>query len=457
MRIAHSTKTVHVSSLIFLSIAGVIICPILEACVAPIILVKETIKSSMKSVTCSAWVDGTQVGLMTKIVDASSTLIGEYCTPFEIQLPTGIYNFTCTFFNPQRVEQTRKVDIAAKASIIFHFSRSAALIPIWRGIVYHSQPVPDAGRLANSSYYGPHIDQMKDQFNCNVVTAVLWFIKQTDARFTRGDSDAPLTCLESRQEIEDFLAYCSAKDMKVIFRLFGYPYGDGGWYEFRRDGYMNASEYGNIDSWVDYYVGHFRQDSRILAWEIFNEPYFRNPAEPKYTDVLQFIENVADHIRTVWDPQQPITLGSLHIEYNYDSIAILALHGRRKLADYFDIIGFHAYGPMPYEPLTNTPAALTSAALKFGKMALNLEFGTPPACRNITDGTWDLAGQARFFHEICEATELQAVNGLLGCSVWHLPYEPNYPFELVEPNGVTPQMGGEVIIEFYKSWSSKNA
>lgn len=369
----------------------------------------------------------------------------------------GTYTIICTFFSPERTNESRTIEVVAgnTTAISFRFNKPTLTAPAWRGAVFHSEPVPKMGRLADPSYYDPVINQMADQFNCNVVTAPLFFLQPADNRFLRGSPNQPSVCLESTEEIDGFLNYCSEKGLRAIFRLFAYPYGEGGWDDFRNDGYMEESRWAEIDSWLDYHVGHFRKDVKIAAWEIFNEPYFNYPAEHGYNDVQEFIEHVADYVRTRHDPDQPIALGALHLFKNYDSKAILSLHGRRSIADYFDIIGFHAYGPMPYESVTNTPITLTLAALSFGKLAMNLEFGTPASSRNGEDDNWNVTEQAQFFREICEATELQAPNGLLGCCVWHLPFKPNYPFELVEANEFTPQAGGEVIIEFYKSWSNK--
>lgn len=452
----HQVNRLITSSLAFLCLTlGFLIHSSAETPGNAVIQMRGHVYQSNANLVCTAYVNNTEVGLMTKIFDSTNVLVRQYCTPFRMQLPTDLYTITCTFFSPQRVDQTHQLNIVSGGNSVvnFNFSARASSVPSWRGVVYHSDTVPDSGRLSNPSYYGPHINQMADQFHCNVVTAVLFFVRPTDTYFIRGDTQAPLTCLESREEVDIFLSYCSNMGMKVIFRLFGYPYGKGNWNDFRQDGYMNISEWESVDRWIDYYVGYFANDSRILAWEVFNEPYFRNPSEPEFNDILMFVEHVADYIKTVHDPNQPITLGSLHVYYNYDSFAVLELHGRRKISDYFDIIGFHSYGPMPYESITNTPDNLTSAALSFGKLAVNLEFGTPRNFRDIVNATWNITGQAQFFADVCQATELHASSGILGCSVWHLPYMPNYPFELIEPDCITPNVAGEAIIHYYDAWS----
>ena len=103
-----------------------------------------------------------------------------------------------------------------------------------------------------------------------------------------------------------------------------------------------------LKDYVQGVIGHFRNDRRVHAWDLFNEP--DNPV-PQYRDIelknkaevtLQLLKKTFVWARAV-NPSQPLTSGVW--VGNWADVAKLSPTERCQLEE-SDIITFHTYGPI---------------------------------------------------------------------------------------------------------------
>ena len=175
----------------------------------------------------------------------------------------------------------------------------------------------------------------------------------------RNDRDGLL------RRMEQFLAVAQKHQVGVMFVLF-----DSVWDPFpkagrQREPYPHRHNSGWVQSpgqeilkdparqedlrdYVQDVIGHFREDRRIQAWDLFNEP--DNPV-PQYQDVelknkadvaLQLLKNTFIWARAV-NPSQPLTSGVW--VGNWADAAKLSPTEQCQLGE-SDIITFHNYGPI---------------------------------------------------------------------------------------------------------------
>jgi hypothetical protein len=108
--------------------------------------------------------------------------------------------------------------------------------------------------------------------------------------------------------------------------------------------------FGSLERYVRDVVGTFRHDSRILGWDIWNEPdnqnfasyYSRDLMDEKAGIVLPLVEQAFGWARAE-QPSQPLTAGVWTDSFAEADMPELA---RRQCA-LSDIISFHWYGPLP--------------------------------------------------------------------------------------------------------------
>ncbi len=103
-----------------------------------------------------------------------------------------------------------------------------------------------------------------------------------------------------------------------------------------------------LEDYVKGVVRHFRNDRRVHAWDVFNEPDNRNSGsyeqhEPKDKAKLSLmlLEKVFAWARSV-DPSQPLTAGVWHGEWSEKKL----IPFNRYLLEQSDVISFHAYSPL---------------------------------------------------------------------------------------------------------------
>jgi hypothetical protein len=107
----------------------------------------------------------------------------------------------------------------------------------------------------------------------------------------------------------------------------------------------DRSQYGKLEGYVKDVVGHFRNDQRILAWDVWNEP--NNPGGGNYPNtpekkrlVAGLLEKTFDWAQSV-DPSQPLTSG-LWIGENWDKFDTLDEVERIQVTR-SDVNSFHDY------------------------------------------------------------------------------------------------------------------
>ena len=112
----------------------------------------------------------------------------------------------------------------------------------------------------------------------------------------------------------------------------------------------NLDRHDELESYVTGVIGHFRNDSRIHAWDLFNEPdntnrssYGRLEPANKPALALALLRKELTWARSV-NPSQPLTAGVW--------MGDLAVPGKlseinRFMLDHSDVISFHNYKPLP--------------------------------------------------------------------------------------------------------------
>jgi hypothetical protein len=170
----------------------------------------------------------------------------------------------------------------------------------------------------------------------------------------------------------------------------------------------NPEEYPRLEAYVKGIVGAFANDSRILAWDIWNEPYnvhtkhdYAKLEPPKKRDLVRALLPKAFEWARSANPSQPLTSGLVS--------AVGPIKADEKLQiDLSDVVSFHAY----------------SNAKKFRQAAVGLEtYHRPILCTEY---------MARTVHSTFEGTmpiakelHIAVFNwGLVnGRSQTHLPWD----------------------------------
>lgn len=175
----------------------------------------------------------------------------------------------------------------------------------------------------------------------------------------KNDPDGLLSRMES------FLRIADKHGIKVMFVIF-----DGVWNPFPHSGKQPApvphvmgsgwvqspgaeilkdpKKQDELRPYVEGIIGHFKNDDRVLAWDVFNEP--DNPV-PQYSSVeladkatrsLELIDKAFSWAREV-GPTQPLTSGVWNGDWS--STKTLSAMERFQL-DHSDVISFHSYAPL---------------------------------------------------------------------------------------------------------------
>ncbi|HSU18365.1 MAG TPA: cellulase family glycosylhydrolase [Acidobacteriaceae bacterium] len=109
----------------------------------------------------------------------------------------------------------------------------------------------------------------------------------------------------------------------------------------------NPADYPRLKDYVQGIVGHFANDPRILAWDVWNEPENRSPLASGMIElpnkkqlVLQLLPQVFAWAREK-NPSQPLTSGI----YEGDWSSVARMNPIQKVQmDESDVISFHNYG-----------------------------------------------------------------------------------------------------------------
>lgn len=171
--------------------------------------------------------------------------------------------------------------------------------------------------------------------------------------------DAP--GLKKRMDI--FLGIAAKHGIKPIFVLFDSCWDpepklgpqhppipgvhNSGWVQSPGVAMDDPSQYPRLESYVKDIVGHFHNDPRILAWDVWNEPdnpgggnY--DPREPKdkFDRVALLLPQVFSWARSA-SPVQPLTSGVWHDDDWSDPTRLNAVE--RTQLEQSDVISFHSY------------------------------------------------------------------------------------------------------------------
>lgn len=165
-----------------------------------------------------------------------------------------------------------------------------------------------------------------------------------------------------RQRLDTFLTIAAKHNIKPIFVLFDSCWDpepklgpqhppipgvhNSGWVQAPgRARLEDASGYPKLREYVQGVVGAFAKDSRILAWDVWNEPDNDGGGNyPKHVGKQKLVENllgqVFDWARSQ-KPTQPLTSGVWH---NDDWSSLDKLNGTEKIQiTQSDVITFHDY------------------------------------------------------------------------------------------------------------------
>ncbi|HEX6291015.1 MAG TPA: cellulase family glycosylhydrolase [Herpetosiphonaceae bacterium] len=283
----------------------------------------------------------------------------------------------------------------------------------------HGQPV----LLKGTNYYpaehpwglmwtewdGPAVDRelgrARRELGINTVRALVPY--RTSEGWTDGQGNIPPQMLE---RLRQFVQIAGRHQLKVIVTLF--------------DWHDSIAAAGSLEEAYDLrylrtIVAAFKDDDRVLAWDLHNEPdNYGSWLEGKAPAVVDWLGRMADAIR-VLDRHHPITVGV----GRYESLWQAAPSGR-TIAQISDIISVHEYTP------GNLTAIAESIRARTTKPVLLEEFGwaSGPECRNIFFDTryqlylyYDEPSQ----HEVYRrALEIATSSGFVGVVGWWLQDPP---------------------------------
>lgn len=166
-------------------------------------------------------------------------------------------------------------------------------------------------------------------------------------------------------------------------------------------------------------VDVFKDDDRVLAWDLHNEPdNYGSWLGGNAPAVVDWLGRMADAIR-VLDQRHPITVGVGRFESLWQSSP-----GGRTIAEISDIISVHEYTPGNLTKIAESIRGRTT------KPVLLEEFGwaSGPACRNVF---WDQRYNLFLYYDepsqyevYRRALEIASSNGFVGTIGWWLQDPP---------------------------------
>ena len=167
-----------------------------------------------------------------------------------------------------------------------------------------------------------------------------------------------------KQRINTFLGIADKHHIKILFVLFDSCWDpnpvlgpqhppipgvhNSGWVQAPgADRLKDTSQYGKLEAYVKDIVGTFGKDSRVVVWDVWNEPsndgggnYAPTPDKQKYVAAL--LPQVFQWARSA-DPIQPLTSGVwIGDNWGKDTFDRLPAIERTQLSE-SDIISFHDY------------------------------------------------------------------------------------------------------------------
>jgi hypothetical protein len=166
------------------------------------------------------------------------------------------------------------------------------------------------------------------------------------------------------QRIDRFLEIahnCGIKTMLVLFDAVWDPFPkigkqpeprhnvhNSGWVQSPGYDVLNdTSRYNDLQSYVHGIVSHFKDDERVLMWDLFNEPDNMNDSSYKDDNYaahkaelsMSLLKKTINWVRSI-DPIQPITMAPWQYDWS-DTSKLTALDN--YMFTHSDIISFHCY------------------------------------------------------------------------------------------------------------------
>ncbi|GAA4438214.1 cellulase family glycosylhydrolase [Ravibacter arvi] len=165
------------------------------------------------------------------------------------------------------------------------------------------------------------------------------------------------------QRVDTFLEIASRHKIKPVLVLFDSVWDpfpkpgeqrvpkphvhNAGWVQSPgKEALLDSTRHPRLQNYVRGTVGHFANDTRILAWDVWNEP--ENPNKSAYGDVeipdkatvvLPLLETTFHTARSV-NPVQPLTAGVWRDDWSEES-KLTPIN--RLMLDESDVISFHSY------------------------------------------------------------------------------------------------------------------
>lgn len=165
------------------------------------------------------------------------------------------------------------------------------------------------------------------------------------------------------QRVDTFLEIASRHKIKPVLVLFDSVWDpfpkpgeqrvpkphvhNAGWVQSPgKEALLDSTQHPRLQNYVRGTVGHFANDTRILAWDVWNEP--ENPNKSAYGDVeipdkaavvLPLLEATFHTARSV-NPVQPLTAGVWRDDWSEES-KLTPIN--RLMLDESDVISFHSY------------------------------------------------------------------------------------------------------------------
>lgn len=166
-----------------------------------------------------------------------------------------------------------------------------------------------------------------------------------------------------KQRIDRFLTIANKHGIKPIFVLFDSCWDpepklgpqhppipgvhNSGWVQGPGVAMVDPTQYRRLQQYVEDIVGHFANDSRVLAWDVWNEPdnpgggdYDAREPKDKTALVAKLLPQVFAWARSV-APSQPLTSGLWHDDDWSDPAKLNAVE--QTQIEQSDVISFHSY------------------------------------------------------------------------------------------------------------------
>jgi hypothetical protein len=166
-----------------------------------------------------------------------------------------------------------------------------------------------------------------------------------------------------KKRIDAFLAIAARHGIKPLFVLFDSCWDpnprlgpqhppipgthNSGWVQGPgAQALADPAQYPRLEGYVKDIVGHFAKDSRILGWDVWNEPdnsngsSYPDTSQARFDQVAALLPRVFDWARSA-DPIQPLTSGIWHHDH-WEKLDSLNAVEKTQLTQ-SDVISFHDY------------------------------------------------------------------------------------------------------------------